>query len=79
VLEHDTGHHSVTIERERATRVRQLATGDVSPLRELGLAILQRREHEEIRVLVESRLTKPDAIHDSVAEGELRQQGGDWG
>jgi hypothetical protein len=45
----------------------------VPPLGQPGLAKLQRSEHEEIRVLVESRLTEPDAIHYSVAEGQLGQ------
>lgn len=71
VREYQTGHDAITVQRKRAAPLGQLASGNVPSLLEPRLAEFQGTEHEEIRVLVKSRLTKADAIHDSIAERQL--------
>ena len=71
VLEDHAGEHAEALEREVATGEREFATGDVAPLRETLLALLQRAEHEEIGALVEPLLAQADAVHDSIAKSQL--------
>jgi hypothetical protein len=73
VLEDETRHHAVALEREVAARRGQLPPGDVPALGEPSLAELQGGEHEQVRVLAEPLLAQPDAIHDPVAKRQLRQ------
>ena len=56
VLENQARHHAEPVEREVAAGQRELAAGDVATFVEALLAILEGREHEQIRALVEPRL-----------------------
>jgi len=73
VVEHETRHHSVPIEREVAARFRQLATRDVPTLRKTRLRELEGRKNEQVRVLMEPRLAQANLVHDTVSKRQLRQ------
>src|ERR1035437_4132448 len=60
VLEHHPREHSVTLQRQAAARLGQFAARDVTALGEARLAELEGGQHEQIRVLVETRLAPPD-------------------
>ena len=72
VLQHDPRQNPKTLQSQVATGERQLTARDVTSLRQPLLAILQRAEHEEIRALVEPLLAQADAVHDTIAESQLR-------
>src|ERR1035437_7773818 len=72
VLEHHPREHSVTLQRQAAARLGQFAARDVTALGEARLAELERGQHEQIRVLVETRLAQPDAVHDTVSKRQFR-------
>src|SRR6185437_1629732 len=74
VLEHKPGHHAKTLDGQVAARFGELTAGDVTALRQPGLAELQGGEHEEIRSFIEARLASPNAVHDPIAETQLRQR-----
>ena len=68
-------HHSLRTARLAslvAAGEGQFLAGDVAAFIELLLAILEGREHEEVRALVEPRLAQPDAVHDPVAKCPIR-------
>ncbi len=72
VLEHEARHHAEALEGQVAARERELPSRDVPALVEPLLAVFEGGEHEQIRALVEPRLTQPDAVHDPVPKGQLR-------
>src|SRR5581483_3645505 len=54
VIQHEARQHAKAVERKVAARDRQLATGDVATLGQATLTELERGQHEEIGVLVET-------------------------
>lgn len=71
VLQDEPRHHAEALEREIAASEGKLASANVTPLVQSLLAILERREHEEICTFIEPRFAQANAVHDPVAEGKL--------
>ena len=71
MLEDEARHDAESLEGQVAARERELAAGDVAPFVESLLAVLEGGEHEQIRALVEPRLSQPDPIHDAVPKRQL--------
>ena len=73
-LENDPAHQAEAFECKRAARCCKLAGGNVTPRLELRLRILERREYEEIGLLVVSRLAQSNAVHHPITKCELRHR-----
>src|SRR5512146_1177383 len=74
VFEHEPGHHAEALEGEVAAGLCQFTAGNVTALGQPDLAEFQRGEHEEIRSFIEARRASPNAVHDPIAETQLRQR-----
>src|SRR5919108_4557774 len=71
MVEHDARQDPVALEGEVATRFSELATGNVPTLGKPELGKLERREHEQIRALVKSRIARAYAFHDAISKCQL--------
>src|SRR6185312_14538773 len=74
VFEHETGHHAEVLEGEITTGHGELASRDVPALIEPRLAILERGEHEQVRVLPVARIAGPEAVHDAVLKAQRQSE-----
>src|SRR5215211_3495835 len=74
VLEHDAREDAEPLQGEVAARAGELGPADVAALREAVLRELERRQHEQVRLLVEAPLPQPNPIHHAVAKRELRHR-----
>ena len=74
MLEHLPRQDAVAVERQIPTGDSQLASANVATLGEPRLAVLERRQHEQVSVLVEPPLPQPDLLHDPISERQLRHR-----
>src|SRR5262245_15075606 len=68
VFQHDSRHDAKPIQSQIAARERELLARDVAAFVEALLAILEGCQDKQVCAFVEPRLSKPYAVHDSVAK-----------
>ena len=71
MFEHEAGSHAEALQREFPTGVCEFRAGDVSTFEQPLLAMLKRRQYEEICALFEPWFTQTNLLHDTVAKRQL--------
>src|SRR2546423_2254668 len=76
MFQHYPRHDAEPLEGQVPTSESELAAADVAAFGQPLLAVLESAEHEEVRALVEPLFAESNAIHDSIAESQLRHCSG---